>query len=486
MTIRQVLKPLFVLVLLLPLAFFAFFLFRAFGARSMPPLQPWHMPSAWPDNLTEQEFPDFEAYLAAEAQLLDTIYQAHISQEPTQLNRYTIDTIYSPYVAGENLNASFHFFPSGEIKGGVLLLHGFTTSPYSLRALAEVLAQEGYYVLALRLPGHGTTPGALSQIDWQAWQEATRFGVEMVQQEMAKHQRSDFIIGGVSMGGTLALNYTLEALATEKQPLPDKVLLFAPSIEINPNAALARYTRLLNWMPYFAQFRWNSIAIEYDPFRYYSFPMHSIDQAYRLVQSHNKLAAQIANQPERMARMPPLFVFQSIVDASVSTDAVLDWFARYATPTSELVLFDINRSLAPFFLPDVVDRHPTDVLNRPDFRSRLVVMTNQPSPAGEIDSELVKATLYLPDPTASTGSFTSQDLVMPPELRWATGVTALSHLAILTPPEDPYYGTEPQLPVLHLRGENGVSALYEFNALRLRYNPFFVWLAERVVVVLDE
>jgi esterase/lipase len=98
------------------------------------------------------------------------------------LNRYTSDSIYSPYVAGENLNASFHLFPPGEMKGGILLLHGLTGSPYSLRALAEFLAQEGYYVLALRLPGHGTVPGALTQVQWQEWQQATHFGAQMVQQ----------------------------------------------------------------------------------------------------------------------------------------------------------------------------------------------------------------------------------------------------------------------------------------------------------------
>ena len=338
-------------------------------------------------------------------------------------------------------------------------------------------------MLALRLPGHGTIPGALTQVQWQEWQQATRFGVQIVQQEMTKHQVSRFMIGGLSMGGALALNYTLEALATDRQPLPDKVLLFAPGFGIDSTAALARYTRLLSWIPYFAQFAWNSIELEYHPFRYYSDPMNGIDQIYALIQANNQLSAQLARQPERMARMPPIIAFQSMVDATVSTEALIDWFARYGTPASTLVLFDINRALAPFLRQAVIDPHPTDVLTRPGFRSRLIAITNQPSLTGDIHTELVKATLYLPD---GAGTFTPQELVTPPELRWPANVTALAHPVMVIAPEDPYYGADALLPVLNLYGESGVSAINDFTALRLHYNPFFALLTERVVALLNE
>ena len=139
--------------------------------------------------------------------------------------------------------------------------------------------------------------------------------------------------------------------------------------------------------------------------------------------------------------------------------------------------------MAPFLRQAVVDTHPTDVLTRPDFRSRLVAITNQPSLAGDIDSELVQATLYEPD---GAGTFTPQDLLTPADLRWPTNVTALSHLALLTPPDDPYYGSDTLLPPLHLHGEYGVSAISDFYALRLRYNPFYPLLAERMVELLGE
>src|SRR5665213_3910315 len=40
---------------------------------------------------------------------------------------------------------------------GVLVLHGFTGNPYSMRPLAERCAKAGYSVELPRLPGHGTS-----------------------------------------------------------------------------------------------------------------------------------------------------------------------------------------------------------------------------------------------------------------------------------------------------------------------------------------
>ena len=44
---------------------------------------------------------------------------------------------------------------SGADDHGVLLIHGLTDSPYSLRRVGQILYERGFYVLGLRLPGHG-------------------------------------------------------------------------------------------------------------------------------------------------------------------------------------------------------------------------------------------------------------------------------------------------------------------------------------------
>jgi hypothetical protein len=48
-----------------------------------------------------------------------------------------------------------------------LLLHGMSDSPYSLRALGEELNRRHYWVVGLRLPGHGTAPSGLLDVHWE-------------------------------------------------------------------------------------------------------------------------------------------------------------------------------------------------------------------------------------------------------------------------------------------------------------------------------
>ena len=67
--------------------------------------------------------------------------------------------------------------PSGKPVGAVVLLHGLTDSPYSLRHVARRYVQAGYVAVAIRLPGHGTVPAGLSDVEWEQWMAATRLAV---------------------------------------------------------------------------------------------------------------------------------------------------------------------------------------------------------------------------------------------------------------------------------------------------------------------
>src|SRR5699024_3609720 len=52
---------------------------------------------------------------------------------------------------------------------GVLLSHGFTGSPASIRPWGEALAEHGYAVEVPRLPGHGTRWQELNRTTWSDW-----------------------------------------------------------------------------------------------------------------------------------------------------------------------------------------------------------------------------------------------------------------------------------------------------------------------------
>lgn len=114
---------------------------------------------------------------------------------------------------------------------GVLLCHGFTGSPASLRPWAEHLTERGYAVSVPRLPGHGTTWQEMNNTGWADWY------AEVVQGFEKLHADCDqVVVGGLSMGGGLAL-----ALAAERGAEVAGVVLV--------NAAVANSDRRLLLLP---------------------------------------------------------------------------------------------------------------------------------------------------------------------------------------------------------------------------------------------
>ena len=91
------------------------------------------------------------------------------------------------------------FFHSGG-STGVLLCHGFTGTPASLRPWADYLAAAGLTVSLPRLPGHGTTWQDMAHTRWEDWYAE----VDRAYEELRGHTDEIFLMG-LSMGGCLAL-----------------------------------------------------------------------------------------------------------------------------------------------------------------------------------------------------------------------------------------------------------------------------------------
>lgn len=83
---------------------------------------------------------------------------------------------------------------------GVLLCHGFTGSPQSLRPWADYLAGAGLTVSLPRLPGHGTTWQEMARTRWEDWYAE----VDRALDEL-RAQTDEIFVMGLSMGGCLAL-----------------------------------------------------------------------------------------------------------------------------------------------------------------------------------------------------------------------------------------------------------------------------------------
>ncbi|TDD09204.1 alpha/beta fold hydrolase [Saccharopolyspora terrae] len=102
---------------------------------------------------------------------------------------------------------------------GVLLCHGFTSTPQSMRGWAEHLAEAGHTVRCPLLPGHGTRWQELNRTTWRDWYGA----VEQALDELRDRCRSVFVFG-LSMGGTLTLRLA------EQHPDIAGIVLVNPSV----------------------------------------------------------------------------------------------------------------------------------------------------------------------------------------------------------------------------------------------------------------
>ena len=245
----------------------------------------------------------FAQYQAREEQLFAQVRALESTVDPadrTPVNRYHPGSLSHPLSAGRDWNRSFETTPA-TIRGGALLLHGLTDSPYSMRKVAEVLRDNGIYSLSLRMPGHGTVPSGLVTATWADWLAAVRMGVRHVRSRIP--EGAPLVLVGYSNGGALALKYTLDALEGHGGPLPSKLILLSPMIGVSPAAGLAWWISRLGVVPYFEKANWLDVFPEYNPFKYNSFAANAGFQTGVLDAHHPERPR--AGRGQRPARRDP-------------------------------------------------------------------------------------------------------------------------------------------------------------------------------------
>jgi alpha-beta hydrolase superfamily lysophospholipase len=455
--------------------------------RSMhgPALQPWHTHVPVELSAQQLEAGDWQGYLAQERAIFDDI-RANVTQqlEPdarVAYNRYFEGSpVYPPRFA-QDWNRSYVLEPSGPPKGAVVLLHGLTDSPYSLRHVARRYADRGFVAIGIRLPGHGTVPAGLTDVRWEDWSAATRLAVREARRRVPAP--APLHIVGFSNGGALAVKHALDAIEDPQLPRADRLVLFTPMIGITRFARFAGLAGLPAVLPPFANAAWLSNLPEFNPFKYNSFPVNGARQSYRLTDALQVQIQRLAREG-RLATMPPVLTFQSVIDFTVSTPAILTaLYAFLPDNGSEIVLFDVNRTVK--FGP----------LLRPSSHVALERLT--PTTPQAYRFTAIANAREDTDQTVERSIAPGQlDVAEKPlGLPYPPGVFSLSHLAIPIPPDDPLYGTHPDpksrlefglnLGALEARGERGALVIDQDFLTRLPANPFFPYLLARVEEGID-
>ena len=435
----------------------------------LPELRAWHTVTL------EREFragrPDapasFGEYLALEeslfAELHRRVLENPLAADPQPMSRYNPKSIVAELALGTKYNRSFELAPPGEARGAVLLVHGLTDSPYSVRALAETFLAQGYYVLALRLPGHGTVPAGLVDVSWEDWYGAVVLAARHAAAKAGPGK--PFVAGGHSTGAALVTLYSLRTLADPALPRPQRLYLVSAAIGISPFAALTKVASWLSFIPAFEKSRWLDVLPEYDPYKYNSFPVNAAKQIFTLTRVVQR-ALDAEQQSGRLEQMPRVIAFQSIVDSTITAAEVArGLLGRLPSKGHELVVFDINRNenlegwIAPGPLEDFARLRAatglpfrlTLVANRAPGTRAIAAYTR---PAGESDV-MVENLPY----------------------QWPAGVFSVGHVSLPFPIDDPVYGLAPaagaqfNLGALAPKGEAGALIFAPGTFERLRRNP---------------
>ncbi len=457
---------------------------RAMAARNDPGLEWWHSEEIISEfNSSDATTIDtLEQYLANEETVFDELHALVESNAPPQvrrrLNRYRTGNDSYPDKPGQNLNRSSQRLPA-VIEGGVLLLHGMTDSPYSLRHLATMFQAKGFYVLNLRLPGHGTIPAELDRMQWQDWLAAVKLGAKHVSEQLGPDQ--PFYVLGYSNGASLALKYSMDSIAEAELETPDRVFLLSPMIGVSSLARLSRFFYWLSRLEFFENSRWLDIYPEYDPHKYNSFPVNAGLQSYKLTVTLKEQILRMSSSGE-LQQMPPILTFQSLVDSTVVSSSVLDdLYEKLPVSRSELVLFDVNHvgELDEYIQP----RHKlllSRAMNEGSGKYAVSVVTNR----AENDPGVVE----LRQATGIPG-FVSRGL----QYSWPEDVYSLTHVALPFPLDDEVYGLEsvgvdsgyPYLGRVQMLGESGALILPPALLQRLRSNPFYGYIEERLEAVIN-
>lgn len=452
-------------------------------ARSIPDIEAWHRADF------EQEYRErdrarpgtFEGYLALEdrlfAELSDVVLdEIDLDAPEVRLSRFHPQ---SEGLKAEDLEHDWNRtveLAASPARGVALLIHGLSDSPYSLRRVAEILHDDGFHVIIPRMPGHGVAPGGLADVRWRDWTGVVRLCARRLA-EVRGGGELPFVVGGYSNGAALAVRYALDSLDDQELPTPTRLLMFSPALAVTRLAALAGILELMSHVPFLEKLAWQTIMTEFDPYKFNSFPLNAARQIRGLTKSIDKEIGRRCRGGAGIDGFPPVMAFASLVDATVPVSALFD---RLLEPLgdngSEVVLFDVNRvALMRAFLL----HKGGAMLERLEASSTpysVTLITNR-------DDSTVELVARSREANAPADDWQQEEL----GLAWSGGIYSLSHVALPFRSDDPIYGVgmpgkvrTPTLGNLEPRGERatlGVSASY---FLRVRFNPFFEYVEERI------
>lgn len=433
-----------------------------FYCKNSANLEPWHYRS----KFKEPEYSlNIDKYLKEENEFLNKVYYSVETTTKGVYCRYSYNSVSSPFSKeGINLNTSFQMIPKN-IKGGVLLLHGLTDSPAMMRDLGKFFYEKGYYVLCLRYKYHGTVPGELLNLTWKDFTNSAIWGSKIIKEKIKNIPNNKFYMVGFSTGAAASLEYITQEVKKDKNlPIPNGIFWFSPAMGVSPAAKIGFLDLWTSKIPGFEKFKWLDIYPEYDPSKYNSFPKNAGIEVDKLI-THANAGMKNLNEKE-ILNLPPIYSYNSLVDATVIEKDLYEVFSKLKNPNNELTIFDANRKYEYFFNNSLKRTDINEKIKKFKLNSRVNLITNYKSKADD------KIEILHFDGKNITYENTN--------LKWNPFVFSLSHVALPISIDNYFYGDHSILGSLEVKGENNTLSMSSNLLYRLRYNPFLYFIEEDI------
>ncbi len=236
-------------------------------------------------------------------------------------------------------NLPFLLVHGARARKTVLMIHGLTDSPWYMRELGGILYKQGYNVVSVLLPGHGTKPEDLTTATKAEWQDEVDRGLRI-----ASGLGEKVSLAGFSTGGALSL----DALRRHTELKIDKLFLFSPAIAINEGSQTSVTLGCQSlWLTTKIKGDYNEPAdtAEVSPYNYSKMAINGVCQLSDLISDNNTWRAEILESLR--ASGTGVFAVESEADTTVSPVAVTDFMGSLpASSRSEYLWYPPTEGIA--------------------------------------------------------------------------------------------------------------------------------------------
>ncbi len=278
----------------------------------------------------------FDDYVQSTRQKLrDVISRTRFAGEEKPFGEHTLNQVVdmrAPYALGPVGATCTGDDPALQGNGlGFLMVHGLTDSPYWLSDIRDNLRDRFQCAVfhGVLLPGHGTVPGDLLDVDYEDWLKTVRFGLNSFDDDIEHIIPMGFSTGAALIGRVYS-----------EQSHKDRVsalVMLSPGLAAKSDQAwLTPYVRYVK--------DWVGQGENNDPGKYGSMAMNAAAEFYLLTEPYGE-----GSLPDFDI---PVFGVVSSDDQTINPDVMLDFYCNKVTASQKQLVWYQGRITSAMNLPD--------------------------------------------------------------------------------------------------------------------------------------